>query len=235
MSTLETGEIAELETFVDKNEKLFLFNKFYVKVKVTKGVQTVMKAHLTTMESPYSISLYMPAILNRVRRDLDKYEVTVSHNPGHKLEVITFINNRRSSNKFRIVRTGNGDEREFEILGKKLLLTDNSLKTKFLMTDRSWLEPKISWQGRLPNNAGEAEAFLLENRLNVEVKGSRRPWRNFVADLSWRMDRLDLDYSSPWSCRQSSPLYVEDRLEELTQWFISSVNGSHLSLSRSEI
>ena len=182
-----------MEIFVDKEEK---FN-FYVKGRVKIGTQTVMNALLTTNERPYRISLDMPYLLNKISRNLDKYEVTVHHNPNQKLEVFTIANDRKVK-RLKIVRTGNGDEREFEILGVKFFLTDNSLKTRITNRYGNWIEPKITWQGRLPNNAGEAEAFFLENNLRVEVRGSRR---HFNAGLDWKMDRPDSDFSTPWNCK----------------------------------
>ena len=175
------------------------FPVFYV-----KGTQTAMKALLTTNESPYKMSLYMPALLNKINRVMDKFEVTVNNGRDQKLEIT--INDRKWTG-FNIVSTGPGNERQLEINGKKFLLTENSLKTKINLAGRNWLEPKISWQGRLPNNAREAEAFLLENRLKVEARGSRR---NFIADLDWKMDRPDSDFSSPWDCKMNFNIAGEE-------------------------
>ena len=100
MTNLETGEISDLEIYVNKKEKY----KFYVKGGVKIGTQTVMNALLTTNESPYRISLDMPYLLNKISRNLDKYEVTVHHNPNHKLEVFTIANDRKVK-RLKIVRT----------------------------------------------------------------------------------------------------------------------------------
>merc|ERR1711994_1045428 len=155
----------EFEIFVNKQSRNILLNKFYVKGEVKKDDETVMKALLTTNEKPYKMSLYMPALLNKIYPDMDKYEVTVDHNPGQLLEVKT---NGKKFKGFKIAKTGSGNEREFEINGKKLgsgdyTLTDNSFKTKVTVADGNWIEPKITWQGRLPNNAREAKAFFLKN------------------------------------------------------------------------
>merc|ERR1712149_162400 len=147
----------EFEFFVNKNEKNVLLNKFYVKGEVKKDDETVMKALLTTNDKPYKMSLYMPALLNKIYRDMDKYEVTVDHNPGQLLEVKT---NGKKFKGFKIAKTGSGNEREFEINGKKLGSGDYTL----------------------PNNAREAKAFFLKNSMTAEVKGSRR---HFNADLDW--------------------------------------------------
>jgi len=192
----------EFEFFVNKNEKNVLLNKFYVKGEVKKDDETVMKALLTTNDKPYKMSLYMPALLNKIYRDMDKYEVTVDHNPGQLLEVKT---NGKKFKGFKIAKTGSGNEREFEINGKKLgsgdyTLTDNSFKTKVTVADGNWIEPKITWQGRLPNNAREAKAFFLKNSMTAEVKGSRR---HFNADLDWKMEEPDFDFSTPWKCKMN--------------------------------
>ena len=116
----------EFEIFINENEKIWLFNKFYVKSEVRRDAQTIMKALLSTNETPYKMSLYLPALINRIRRDLlGLFEVTVNHNPGQMLEVVT---NDRRFKGFRIERTGNGNELDFN--GKTFILTENSLKTK---------------------------------------------------------------------------------------------------------
>ena len=180
----------EFEIFINKNETMWLFNKFYMKAEVKKDDQSIMTALLTTNEKPYKISLYMPAFLNRIRRDMDKYEVTVNHD-NQMLEVKT--NDTKWFRGFKISQTRNPNERELEFNGKKFILTETSLKTKDGNRLASMM--KITWQGSLPNNTREAEAFLLENRLRAEVKGSRR---NFEADLGWKMDKPNFDLSLPW-------------------------------------
>merc|ERR1712110_318129 len=112
-------------------------------------------------------------LLNKIYSDMDKYEVTVDHNPGQLLEVKT---NGKKFKGFKISKTGSGNEREIEINGKKLgsgdyTLTDNSFQTKVTVADGNWIEPKITWQGKLPNNARQAEAFFLKNSITAEVKG----------------------------------------------------------------
>merc|ERR1711992_29913 len=114
----------EFEFYLNKNARNVLLNKFYVKGEVKKDSQTVMKALLTTNEKPYKMSLYLPALLNKIYSNMDKYEVTVDHNPGQHLKVEA---NGRLFKGFKIVRTGNGNEREFEINGKKLGSGDYTL------------------------------------------------------------------------------------------------------------
>merc|ERR1711937_7309 len=167
----------EFEFYLNKNAKNVLLNKFYVKGEVKKDSQTVMKALLTTNEVPYKMSLYMPALLNKIYSDMDTYEMTVNHNPGQLLEV-----------KINGKKLGSGD----------YVLTDNSFKTKITRADGEWIEPKITWRGSLPNNAAEAKAFFLENSLKADVKGSLR---HFNAGLDWTMDQPDFDFSTPWNCK----------------------------------
>merc|ERR1712158_244686 len=157
----------EFEIFVNKKSRNVLLNKFYVKGEVKKDSQTVMKALLTTNEKPYKMSLYLPALLNKIYRNMNEYVMTVDHNPGQYLKVKA---NGKMFTGFSIVRTGSGN----------------------------WIEPKITWQGRLPNNKQEAEAFFLKNNLNADVKTSKR---SFNAGLSWKMDKPDFDFSTPWNCK----------------------------------
>jgi len=192
----------EFEIYVNKNEKNILLNRFYVKGEVKKDDQTVMKALLTTNEKPYKMWLYMPALLNKIYPDMDEYKMTVDHNPGQHLKVES---NGKLFSGFKIVRTGSGNEGEIEINGKRVgsgdyTLTDNSFKTKITVADGNWIEPKITWQGRLPNNKREAKAFFLKNSLTAEVKGSKR---HFNADLDWTMDQPDFDFSTPWDCKMN--------------------------------
>merc|ERR1712241_1360209 len=188
-----TKRTGEFEIYVNKKERNVLLPKFSIKGEVKKDSETVMKALLTTNEKPYKMSLYLPVVLNRIYSDMDEYKVTVTHNPGQLLQVDT---NGKKFKRFKIARTGSGNEREIVINGKKLgsgdyTLTDNSFKTKVTVADGNWIEPKITWQGRLPNNAREAKAFFLKNSMTAEVKGSRR---HFNADL---------DLSPPWKCKMN--------------------------------
>merc|ERR1712152_1354 len=192
----------EFELFVNKKEKNILFSKFYIKGEVVKDGATAMKMLLTTNEKPYKFNLFLPVLLNKIYSDMNEYTMTVDHNPGQLLEVKT---NGKKFKGFKIAKTGSGNEREFEINGKKLgsgdyTLTDNSFKTKVTVADGNWIEPKITWQGRLPNNAREAKAFFLKNSMTAEVKGSRR---HFNADLDWKMEEPDFDFSTPWKCKMN--------------------------------
>merc|ERR1712003_494765 len=189
------GRTGEFELFVNKKEKNILFSKFYIKGEVVKDGATAMKMLLTTNEKPYKFDLFLPVLLNKIYSDMNEYTMTVDHNPGQLLEVKT---NGKKFKGFKIAKTGSGNEREFEINGKKLgsgdyTLTDNSFKTKVTVADGNWIEPKITWQGRLPNNAREAKAFFLKNSMTAEVKGSRR---HFNADLDWKMEEPDFDFST---------------------------------------
>merc|ERR1711971_792842 len=87
----------EFEIFVNKKSKNVLLNKFSAKGEVKKDEQTVMKALLTTNEKPYKMSLYMPALLNKIYSDMDNYEVTVDHNPGQHLKVKPMASFSRAS------------------------------------------------------------------------------------------------------------------------------------------
>merc|ERR1712038_1574091 len=116
--SLEIDPNSVLYRYIVRNYRMLTpFNKFYVKGEVKKDDQTVMKALLTTNESPFKMSLYMPVVLNKIYSDMDTYEMTVNHNPGQLLEVKT---NGKKFKGFKISKTGNGNEREFEINGKKL-------------------------------------------------------------------------------------------------------------------
>eukprot|EP00091_Calanus_sinicus_P006830 TRINITY_DN175_c0_g1_i1.p1 TRINITY_DN175_c0_g1~~TRINITY_DN175_c0_g1_i1.p1 ORF type:complete len:110 (+),score=35.30 TRINITY_DN175_c0_g1_i1:218-547(+) len=72
-------------------------------------------------------------------------------------------------------------------------LTDNSFSTK-LTVGADYLEPKITWEGKLPQNKAEAEAFLLKNNIVVKVTGSKR---NLDLSLNWKMTKPDFNFGTP--------------------------------------
>merc|ERR1740128_1229194 len=72
-------------------------------------------------------------------------------------------------------------------------LTDSSFSTKVTVGD-DFLEPTITWEGKLPHNKQEAEAFLLKNNIIVKVAGSKR---NLDLSLNWKMTKPDFDFGTP--------------------------------------
>jgi len=194
--------VGEYELFVNKKEKNVLASKFYVKGNVVKDGQKVMNLLVTTNEKPYRAELYLPALLNKIYSDMDEYKVSVDHDPGQYLNVVT---NGKKFKGFKISRTGSGNERQIEINGKKLgsgdyTLTDNSFSTKITNADGDWLEPKVTWEGALPKNRAEAANFFAQNNVKVHATGSKR---NFDIDLSWRATKPDWDWSTPESLKMN--------------------------------
>merc|ERR1712179_862630 len=174
--------------------------KFHIKGEVKKDGATAMKMLLTTNEKPYKFNLFLPTLLNKIYSDMNEYTMTVDHNPGQLLEVET---NGKKFKGFKITRTGSGNERTIEINGKQLAsgdytLTDTSFSTKITLDNGDWLQPKVTWEGALPKNKQEAEAFLLKNNVKVSATGSKR---NFDIDLSWKATKPDWDFSTPESLK----------------------------------
>merc|ERR1711936_602622 len=170
-----TKRTGEFEIYVNKRQANVLLPKFSIKGEVKKDATTVMKAQLTTESKPYQLSLYLPTVLNKIYSDMDEYKVTVPHNPGQLLQIDT---NGKKFKGFKISRTGSGNEREIVINGKKLgsgdyTLTDNSFSTKVTIADGNWIQPKVTWEGKLPSNKAEAETFFLKNNVHVEATGSK--------------------------------------------------------------
>jgi len=193
--------VGSYEVFVNKKERNVLLSKFYVKGNVVKDGQKVMDLLLTTNEKPYKFTLFLPAILNKLIKK-DEYKMTIDHNPGTSLEIAA---NGNKFTGFKIAKTGNGNEREVTVNGKKLgagdyTLTDSSFKTKITNQNGDWLEPKITWKGSLPKNKAEAAAFLLDNSINVDATGSKR---NFKMDLTWKATKPDWDLSTPENLKLS--------------------------------
>merc|ERR1719429_203918 len=119
-----------------------------------------MNMLVTTNEKPYRVELFLPALLNKIYSDMDEYKMTVEHNPGQLLNVVT---NGKKFKGFKISRTGNGNEREIEINGKKLGSGD------YTLTDNS---------------------FFTKINVKVHATGSKR---NFDIDLSWKATKPDWD------------------------------------------
>merc|ERR1712128_90629 len=124
-----------------------------------------------------------------------KAKVSVEHNHGQSLEMKT---NFEKITGFKIYKTGSGNERKVELNGKELVmgdytLTDNSFTTKVTIGD-DYLEPKITWEGKLPHTKEEAEAFMLKNNILVKVTGSKR---NLDLNLNWKMTKPDFNFGTP--------------------------------------
>merc|ERR1712184_84632 len=120
-------------------------------------------------------------------------KVTVTHNPGQLLQIDT---NGKKFKGFKISRTGSGD----------YTLTDNSFSTKVTIADGNWIQPKVTWEGKLPSNKAEAETFFLKNNVHVEATGSKR---SFNGNLQWKMDKPDFDFNTPWNCKMTLNLEGE--------------------------
>ena len=52
-------------------------------------------------------------------------------------------------------------------------LTDNSFPTKITLGS-DWIEPKITWERRLPESPKETEAFFVKNNTQIHAAGSKR-------------------------------------------------------------
>merc|ERR1739848_551580 len=185
-----------LEIYVNKKDKNLLLNKFHVKGEVVKDGDTAAKILLTTNEKPYKLEIFLPVILQHIKPGMTEAKVSIDHQPGEKLEVVT---NFEKFKGFKIAKTGNGNERVIEINGRQLAkgdytLTDQSFSTKVTLEDGNFLEPKITWVGALPNNRAEAVEFFLKNHFKIKVTESRR---NLNLDLNWKMTKPDFDFSTP--------------------------------------
>merc|ERR1719431_2033331 len=185
----------ELEFYINKQERNVLLSKFYLKGKVMKDGAKAVELLLTTNEKPYKIELYAPALLKHIKTGMTEAKISVEHNPGQLLSVVT---NFEKFTGFKISKTGSGNQREIEVNGKKLVtgeykLTDNSFSTK-ITRGSDWIDPKITWEGKLPNSHAEAETFLLKNNIQVHVTGSK-----WILDfsLNWEMTKPDWNLGTP--------------------------------------
>ena len=182
----------EFEFYVNKVDKNVVLNKFYAKGKVMKDGNKALELLMTTNEQPYKFELFAPALLGNIKPGMTEAKISVAHNPGQSLEMKT---NFQKFTGFKIYKTGSGNERKVEVNGKELVmgdytLTDNSFSTK-LTVGADYLEPKITWEGKLPHNKAEAEAFLLKNNIVVKVTGSKR---NLDLSLNWKITKSDFNF-----------------------------------------
>jgi len=190
-----TSRTGEFEIYVNKKGKNLVLNKFYAKGKVMKDGAKALDLLLTTNEKPYKFELFAPALLDKLNPGMTEAKISVDHNPGQSLEIKT---NFEKFTGLKIYKTGSGNERKVELNGKEMVmgdytLTDNSFSTKITVGD-DYLEPKITWEGKLPQTKEEAEAFMLKNNIMVKVTGSKR---NLDLSLNWKMTKPDFNFGTP--------------------------------------
>merc|ERR1719260_148587 len=196
-----TSRTGEFEIYVNKKGKNLVLNKFYAKGKVMKDGAKALDLLLTTNEKPYKFELFAPALLDKLKPGMTEAKISVDHNPGQSLEIKT---NFEKFTGLKIYKTGSGNERKIELNGKEMVmgdytLTDNSFSTKITVGD-DYLEPKITWEGKLPQTKEEAEAFMLKNNILAKVTGSKR---NLYLSLNWKMTKPDFNFGTPENCKIS--------------------------------
>merc|ERR1711931_189089 len=174
-------------------EKINNANEFRFILHDTLDVNS--ESMLSTNEKPYKFELFAPSLLGKLKPGMTEAKITADHNPGQSLEIKT---NFEKFTGLKIYKSGSGNERKVEINGKELAkgdytLTDNSFSTKITLGN-DYLEPKITWEGKLPNSRQEAEAFMLKNNVDVKVTGSKR---NLDLNLNWKMTKPDFDFGTP--------------------------------------
>merc|ERR1712013_276099 len=181
-----TSRVGEFEIDVNKKDKNLVFNKFYVKGNVMKDKNKALDVLMTTNETPYKFEFFAPALLDKIMPGMTEAEISVEHNLGQSLEIKT---NFEKFTGLKIHKTGSGNERKVELNGKEMImgdykLTDNSFSTK-ITVGNDYLEPKVTWEGKLPQTKEEAEAFMLKNNIQVKVTGSKR---NLDLNLNWKAE-----------------------------------------------
>merc|ERR1719228_2826299 len=189
---------------------------------------TAAEVLLTTNETPYKFELFAPVLsgMPEPLSALSEAKISVEHNPGQLLNVVT---NFEQFKGFKISKTGSGNEREIEINGKKLAtgdytLTDNSFSTKITLGS-NWIEPKITWEGKLPTTQAEAETFFLKNNVQVHVTGSKR---NLDLSLNWKMTKPDFNLGTPengklsLNAKGNNPRWGDYSLSRDLVWSISN-------------
>jgi len=187
---------SELEFFWDKQNKNVLVNKFYAKVKIDKDGTNVANIDISTNEKPYKLKAFLPAVFGRLRPGMTEVDVTVAHELGQFLEMK--VNHAGAKFKgFKIAKTGNGEEREITWNGKKLgrgqyELTASRFQTTQTLENGKSLTTTITWK-----NKWDSPAFLLDNKVNVNLAGTER---KLDLNMNWDMSKVpDFDMSTPES------------------------------------
>merc|ERR1711892_212555 len=221
----------EFEFYVSKKDKNVVLNKFHAKGKVMKDGNKALELLMTTDEQPYKFELFAPALLENVKHGMTEAKISVEQNPGQSLEMKT---NFEKFTGFKIYKTGSGNERKVELNGKELVmgdctLTDSSFTTKLTVGD-DYLEPKITWKGKLPQTKEEAEAFMLKNNILVKVTGSKR---NLDLNLNWKMTKPDFNFGTPEHGKISLNAKGDNSLSRDINWDVANkvieVNWSGLA------
>jgi hypothetical protein len=187
---------SDLEFMWDRVNKNALINKFHVKAKIDKDATNVLNLDICTVNKPYKLYVFAPAILGKLRPGMTEVDVTVEHEAGQYLDMK--VNHAGAKFKgFKIAKTGNGQEREIEWNGKKLgvgeyALTDNRFTTTQTLASGKSLTTTINWK-----NKWDSAAFLTDNKVSVVLDGTER---KLNLDMDWNMAKVpDMDLSTPES------------------------------------
>merc|ERR1719499_2862521 len=185
--------------------------------------------------------LFAPALFKNAKPGMTEAKISIEHNPGQSLEMKT---NFQKFTGFKISKTGSGNARKVEVNGKELAtgdytLTDNSFSTE-ITVGNDFLKPKITWEGKLPSNAQEAEAFMLKNNVHVTVAGSKR---NLDLDINWEVANkvLNVDWTGTAKFQQgrlatSTPIETSFKFKvipdqaDLIGKFKKVINGKEYSI-----
>jgi len=127
----------------------------------------------------------------------------------------------------KIYKTGSGSERKVELNGEDILLvnyslTDNSCSAKVTLGS-DYLEPKITWKGKLPQTTREFETFMLENSLIVDVSGTKG---NLDLSLDWKLMNPNLgtpqDAKISLKARGNNPWLGDYSLSREINWMVEN-------------
>ena len=111
--------------------------------------------------------------------------------------------------------------------GKDLILgdctlTDNSFSAKVTLGD-DYVEPKVTWEGKLPQTKREFETFMLQNNIIVNVSGTKR---NLDLSLNWKL--MNPNLGTPQNAKISlnakgnNPMWGDYSLSRDINWKIEN-------------
>jgi len=213
-----------VKIFVDRQNWNVLAPKFKIEVHLEKDGAKVVDLTADTTGSPYKFELFAPSVLGKLKPGMTEANISIIHNPGQSLEVKT---NFEEFSGLKIYKTGSGNDRKVEMKGKDLILgdctlTDNSFSAKVTLGD-DYIEPKVTWEGKLPQTKREFETFMLENNIIVDVSGTKR---NLDLSLNWKL--MNPNLGTPQNAKISlnakgnNPMWGDYSLSRDINWKIEN-------------
>jgi len=186
--------VGEIEIFVDKQNKNVIAPKFKIHAHVDKDGAEALEVLFDTTTSPYKITIHAPFLRNALGLSTKGIDITVNHQKGKFLEVVSNI---PGFSGLKI--TTKGSTKELEFNGQKVGAGEfksgpNSItigaskagdgKVIKYLKDGDNIQVTIKWA--VPNSYNK-------NTINIDVKGSRR---NLNMEVKYDFSQIDFNINT---------------------------------------